>query len=198
LPRHIAKCEIFGRPKKNFRDRKQFAYLARQVLPEDSASLCNAYPEATQNPHVYVILDFAQNSDDLLRFRPNVFPDEYPPVIYARINDEAHKIQLSLSASTQNGKTPIKKAIIKNCVRELVKTITECVLNVLRGNVTLTACQKKKLQKFKFLFRSPADKRVPLSSKKRQINQRGGFIITLLSAILPTIASLIFRSQNVT
>jgi hypothetical protein len=71
-------------------------------------------------------------------------------------------------------------------------------MNVLRGNVTLTACQKKKLQKFKISLRAQADKRVPLSSERRLINQRGGFIIPMLSAILPTIASLIFCSQNVT
>jgi len=95
---------------KNVRDRNQFAYLARQVLPEASASLCEAYREATQSPHGYMILDFAQDTDDRLRYRTNVFPSEYPPIIYARVNDEAHKIQLSPSPSTQDGKTPIKKS----------------------------------------------------------------------------------------
>jgi hypothetical protein len=93
----------------NVRDSNQFAYLARQFLPEARANLCNAYRDATQDPHVYIILDFAQDTDDRLRFRNNVFPDEYPPVIYARVN-EAHNIQLSSSASTQDGKTPIKKS----------------------------------------------------------------------------------------
>jgi hypothetical protein len=102
---------------KNVRDRNQFAYLPRQVLPEASASLCNSYREATLNPHGYMILDFAQDTDDLLRFRNNVFPDEYPPVIYPRVNDEAHKIQLSSSVSAQNGKTPIKKS-------KLLRTVT--------------------------------------------------------------------------
>jgi hypothetical protein len=91
---------------KNVRDRNQFDYLARQILRESSARLCNAYREATQNPHVYIILHFAQDKGDLLRYRTNVFPDKYPPVLYARV---AHKIQLSLSAGTRNGKTPIKK-----------------------------------------------------------------------------------------
>jgi hypothetical protein len=84
-------------------------HTSREDLPEASASLRDAYLEATLNPHGYMILDFDQDTDDLLRFRTNVFPDEYPPVIYARVNDEAHKIQLSPSVSTQNGKTPIKK-----------------------------------------------------------------------------------------
>jgi hypothetical protein len=93
---------------KNFRDKNQVAYLARQVLSEGSVRLCDACREATQNPHGYMILEFAHDTDDLLRFRTNVFSDGYPPVTYARVNDEAHKIQLS-SASTQNGNTPIKK-----------------------------------------------------------------------------------------
>jgi len=95
---------------KNVRNRNQFTYLARQMLPEASASLCEAYREATQSPHVYMILDFAQDTDDRLRCRNNVFPSEYPPIIYARVNDEAHKIQLSPSPSTQDRKTPIKKS----------------------------------------------------------------------------------------
>jgi hypothetical protein len=54
-------------------------------------------------------LDFAQDTNDLLRFRTNVFPDDYPPVIYASVNDEARKIQLS-SANIQDSKTPITKS----------------------------------------------------------------------------------------
>jgi len=37
-----------------------------------------------------------------------------------------------------------------------------------------------------------ADKRVPLSNKKKLIVQRGGFLLPLLSTVLPAIASLIF------
>jgi hypothetical protein len=95
---------------KNVRDRKQFAYIARQVLLEARVSLCDSYREATQNPHGYMILDFAQDTDDLLRFRTNVFADEYPPVIYARVNDEAQKIQLASTASKKKKKTTIKKS----------------------------------------------------------------------------------------
>ena len=75
---------------KNVRDRNQFAYLARQVLPEASVSLCEAYREANQNPHGYMILDFAQDTDDRLRYRTNVFPSEYPHITYARVNDSSN------------------------------------------------------------------------------------------------------------
>jgi len=52
------------------------------------------------------------------------------------------------------------------------------------------------IKKFKSPLRALADKRVPLATKKRLVNQRGGFIVPLLSAILPTIASIIFRSRD--
>jgi hypothetical protein len=102
---------------KNVRDRNQFSFLARQVLPENSASLCAAYRDATQNPHGSLILDFDQETDDLLRFRTNVFPHQYYPIIYARVNDEADKIQLSSSPSTQDGQTSVKKSYPKKLRR---------------------------------------------------------------------------------
>jgi len=68
---------------KNVGDKKQFAYLANQVYPEDSLSIYNAYHDATQNPHGYLILDLTQDTDDGLPFVTNIFPEEYPPVVYS-------------------------------------------------------------------------------------------------------------------
>ena len=65
---------------KNTRDKNQFTYLARQVYPEDSVGLYEANLEATKQPHGYLVLDFAQDTDDPLRFRKHIFPGEGPPV----------------------------------------------------------------------------------------------------------------------
>ncbi len=67
---------------KNNRDKNQFTYLARLVYSEDSAGLYEAYLEATKQPHGYLVLDFAQDTDALLRFRTHIFPGEGPPVVY--------------------------------------------------------------------------------------------------------------------
>jgi len=80
---------------KNVRDKNQFTFLARQVYPEQSQSLYKSYRDATKRPHGYFILDFAQDTDDRLRFRTNVFPDEVPPIVYAPIKDETHTVPLS-------------------------------------------------------------------------------------------------------
>jgi len=90
---------------KNVRDKSQFQYLARQVHPEDSDSLYKSYLEATERPHGYLILDFAQDTDDCLRLRTNIFPDKYPPIIYmpTKRGDVADKIELPRSASIKDG-----------------------------------------------------------------------------------------------
>ena len=74
---------------KNVRLTKQFAYLANQLYPENSFGLHNAYLDAMQSSHGYPILDLIQDTDDGLRFRTNIFPEEYPPVVHSDIGDEA-------------------------------------------------------------------------------------------------------------
>jgi hypothetical protein len=106
-----------------------------------------------------------------------------------RIRSNYHHLQVLKTVRPQ-----LIKAIIMNSNNELVKFISECVLNGLRDNLKLTACQKKRLQKFIGPLGALADTRVSLSSKKRLLDQRGGFLGPLLSAILPTISGLLFRS----
>jgi len=75
------------------------------VHPEVSDTLYRSYLEATERAFGYLILDFAQDTDDRLRYGTNVFPDEYPPIIYmpTKKDDEADKIELSRSASIKDG-----------------------------------------------------------------------------------------------
>jgi len=73
--------------------------------------------------------------------------------------------------------------------------ISECILNVLNGNIKMTVCDTRKLQKHKAALRKVSDKRVPLSAKKKLTLQCGGFLLPVLSAILPKLASLIVRNH---
>ena len=43
----------------------------------------------------------------------------------------------------------LRKAVISNCDRDLVNCIIECVLNVLKVNVVLMGCEKRKIWKHK-------------------------------------------------
>ena len=69
--------------------------------------------------------------------------------------------------------------------------ISEFVLNVLNGNIALTGCEKRKISKPRLALRKLLDRQVPLPGKKRFIVKRGGLLLPLLAAVLPTLASLI-------
>ena len=93
----------------------------------------------------------------------------------------------------KNARPKLRKAIVSNCNKDLLHSISECVLNVLNSNIRVSDCAKRKLKSFKSSLRSLVDKRLPLAFRRRVIIQRGGFLLPLLSAVLPTLASLLFR-----
>ena len=64
---------------KNTRDKNQFTYLARQVYPEDSAGLYEAYLVATKQPHGYLVLDFAQDKTICYVFERTYFQERDQP-----------------------------------------------------------------------------------------------------------------------
>jgi hypothetical protein len=89
----------------------------------------------------------------------------------------------------------LRKAILWACNNDLLNSISECCLDVLKGNVTLTPCLKRKLKKHELALCQLTDKHVKQANKKRLIVQKGGFLLPLLTAVLPTLATLLFRSR---
>jgi hypothetical protein len=61
---------------KNARDQAQISHFARQVDPENSKFVVEAYRDATSRPHGYLLFDFKQSTPDYMRLRTNIFPDE--------------------------------------------------------------------------------------------------------------------------
>ena len=88
----------------------------------------------------------------------------------------------------------LRRAIIANSNKELLKSISECALNVLKGNVNLCNCKKRKLHKFRRQLRTVVDKHMPLARKKKLIIQSGRFLVPRLSAVLPTLAKLFYEN----
>jgi hypothetical protein len=95
---------------KNVQDKNEFTHLARQVYPENSTSLDESYLDATREPHGYIILDFSQDTHDLLRFRTHVFPEDRFRVVYAPVEDETREIELSRPQCANDGLTQIAQS----------------------------------------------------------------------------------------
>ena len=67
---------------KNPRDRSQIKYLARQVFPENFKYVQEAYADATNRPHGYLMFDLKQSTPEHYRLRTNILPDEQPSYAY--------------------------------------------------------------------------------------------------------------------
>ena len=77
-------------------------------------------------------------------------------------------------------------AILCGADKDLLQCLSECALNVLKGNVKLTPGQKASLTKYKQKLRKLANKKVSLKEKNRII-QTGGFTPALLTPLLKLI-----------
>ena len=61
---------------KNPRDASQFASLARQMYPNQSAFAVEAYKDATREPYSYLLVDLRPEQDEELRLRTGIFPGD--------------------------------------------------------------------------------------------------------------------------
>ena len=86
----------------------------------------------------------------------------------------------------------IQKAVLNNPSPELVQCLCECCHNLLRGAVPLTKPQKTKLSRYKQQLRKVACNTTPVKQKTKII-QSGGFIGALLTPILGSVLSRLFR-----
>ena len=85
-----------------------------------------------------------------------------------------------------------RKAILKVADDALVRTICECVLNVLKETVPVSKPAKRKLLAHKKSLIALAEKRTPLSKKKKILVQHGGnFLSVLLPPVLRVLSSIL-------
>ncbi len=86
-------------------------------------------------------------------------------------------------------KPALVKAIIAKAEPSLIKAISECSYNLLRGNITLTPTQIRRLRSYKTAIRALASKKTPLT-RKRALLQKGGLLPgALLASLAPMLIS---------
>ena len=89
-----------------------------------------------------------------------------------------------------------RKVILRKAPTDLILAICEIALNLLRGNIPLTAQQYRQLKRRKKTIKLFANKRTTVESKRKAVNQSGGFLHPLLSVAVPFISSLIASRQR--
>lgn len=86
-----------------------------------------------------------------------------------------------------------RQKIIKESPKDVIDCVGECCLNIIKGNVRLSNAQKHQLRSRKNHIRLLSKKQVPVSHKKKIINQKGGFLLPLLGSVLAPILGGLFH-----
>ena len=89
----------------------------------------------------------------------------------------------------QKASPRIRKVILQNSNGPLLKLLSECAYNILRGNVPLTSDQKRNLRKHKECLRAVASKGTK-KTKKSALLLQGGFLSALLGPIVSILSKL--------
>ena len=85
-----------------------------------------------------------------------------------------------------------RKAVLKESDDALVKTICECILNVLKETVPVSKSAKRKPLAHKKSLIALAEKSTPLNKKKKILVQQGGnFLSVLLPLVLRVLSSIL-------
>lgn len=94
---------------------------------------------------------------------------------------------LPLLQTIQTAKPKVRKQILEKADESLIKTILECIHNVLRGNVPLEPKQKNKLKKHKSTLRNLVKSKSSIKNKRKVIVQSGGAFLPAL--LLPVVTA---------
>ena len=78
----------------------------------------------------------------------------------------------------------------------LVTSCSECCLNILNGNITLTETEKNRLKKYKHLLRQLASKRIAVKKKQHLLIQKGSGFLPLLLIPALTVLSQLFNKNG--
>ena len=84
-----------------------------------------------------------------------------------------------------------RKKLVKDSPSEVIRCVSECCHNVLKGKVHLSSAQKKKLYPNRQHLRRLASKSLSTKKKKQILNQKGGFLSLLAPALLPLLGKAV-------
>ena len=69
---------------KSPRNSSKIIHLAKQISPYDISFIVESYKNATKEGYSYIMFDFHQTTDDDLKIRSNIFPNEKTITVYTK------------------------------------------------------------------------------------------------------------------
>ena len=87
-----------------------------------------------------------------------------------------------------------RKVLLQNATPEVIKLLSNCAINILKGSILLTQQEKAKLRPHKKKIKTLANKRTSMKTKKKVLQQGGflpAFLIPVLAAIGGNLAGVV-------
>lgn len=106
-----------------------------------------------------------------------------------RLADNKHLLYV-----LQKAKPKFRKAILQNANTDAIKALIEIVYNTLNGNNKINEKDKKYFGKYKKEMRCLSCPKRSLTSKRKLLIQKGGFLPTLLATIFSGIIGKIIEN----
>lgn len=75
---------VFKQP----RDSSQIGFLARQIGQKNAKEIIRVYNEVTRQPHGYLVIDFTQDCNELLRYRTDIFNQFHSAIVYSDLTQK--------------------------------------------------------------------------------------------------------------
>jgi len=85
-----------------------------------------------------------------------------------------------------------RREYVKKCDKQFIDCVSECSVNVIKGNVPLTVRQKSALRRRRNDLRALSRRKTSLKAK-RKILQKGGFLGSLLPPVLSLLGGLLLQ-----
>lgn len=104
------------------------------------------------------------------------------------------KRNLDFLKMLSSGNRILRNKILMTGHNDLIRCLSECCLNVIKGNVKLSSDEKKRLKRHRKLIRALSKKKVSLKNKRNLLLQKGGALPALLIPILTFAGSLLLDS----
>jgi len=100
-----------------------------------------------------------------------------------------HHEFLSLLGKSKQGKR--RKMLLEAASSDEIRSIAECALNVLQNRIRLSSSQKRKLKHHKDTLRYIAKRGTNIKKKRRILQQKGGFLTSLLPLAVSALSSIV-------
>ncbi len=84
-----------------------------------------------------------------------------------------------------NSKPEIRNATVQHGPADLIKAISEIVLNILKGVIKITPRQRKRLARYKNKLRALTNNKVSEKKKRKFLSQKGGGGGALAAILVP-------------